>query len=78
LVLREQILYRVYEDENGKKSYLQLVVPKDLREGVLEESHAGSMEESHAGSMSGHLEELARIKEKVLLARLFQCCQGMV
>ena len=59
LVLKEGILYRKFEEENGRKSYLQLVVPKDLREEVLEESHAGSM--------GGHLGEdktLARIREK--------------
>jgi len=58
LVLREGILYRNFEEENGRRSYLQ-VVPKDLREQILEESHAGSM--------GGHLGEdktLATIKEK--------------
>jgi len=38
-----------FEEENSRKSYLQLVVPKDLREEILEESHAGVM--------GGHLGE---------------------
>ena len=58
------ILYRVFEGENGKKSYPQLMVPKDSREEILEESHAGSM--------SGHLgEDITLAMIKVLLARLF-------
>ena len=59
LVLKEGILYRQFEEDNGRNSHLQLVVPRCLREEVLEESHAGSM--------GGHLGEdktLARVREK--------------
>ena len=59
LVVHEGILYRRFEEGSGKGSHLQLVIPRCLREEVLEEAHAGTV--------SCHLGEdktLARVKEK--------------
>ena len=59
LIIQEGILYRRYEEGSGRSYHLQLVVPRHLREEVLEEAHAGTM--------SCHLGEdktFARIREK--------------
>jgi len=59
LLIKEGILYRQFEESSGRSSYLQLVVPSQLREEILEEAHAGTM--------SCHLGEdktLARVKER--------------
>jgi len=59
LVVKEGILYRQFEDSNGRSSHVQLVIPRCLREEVLEEAHAGTM--------SCHLGEdktIARVRER--------------
>lgn len=59
LVVKEGILYRQFEESSGKSSHLQLIIPRQLREEVLEEAHAGTM--------SCHLGEdktIARVREK--------------
>lgn len=40
LVVHEGILYRQFEGSSGQSSHLQLVIPRCLREEVLEEAHA--------------------------------------
>ena len=59
LEIHNGILWRLYEDSSGKKEWLQLVLPRELREQVLQEFHAGVI--------SGHLGEqkmLDQLKER--------------
>ena len=59
LLVEDGVLYRKYEDCRGRSHHLQLVVPRLMRENVLEESHAGSM-----GGHLGEARTLNRVKEK--------------
>ena len=55
----EGLLWRMYEDNPGKQSWLQLVVPLSLRKEILKEIHQGVI--------SGHLGEqkmLSQLKER--------------
>ena len=59
LIVQEGILYRRFEESSGRSYHLQLVIPRRLREEVLEEVHAGTM--------SCHLGEdktFARLREE--------------
>ena len=47
LLVQEGMLFRRVEDQREDKAYLQLVVPRSLRDNILKEVHAGSV--------SGHL-----------------------
>ena len=58
LLVEEGVLKRRYEDSQGHSTRLQLVVPRSMRKGVLQELHAGALE--------GHLGEektLLKVKE---------------
>ena len=50
------VLWRRFEDDRGRGSYTQLVVPRALRDGVLGELHAGVVG-GHLGEAGGHLGE---------------------
>ena len=41
LLLKDGVLWRIFEDEAGSSRHLQLVVPRSLRDDVLQELHAG-------------------------------------
>ena len=59
LMIIDGVLHRNFEQFRGKKDHVQLVVPNNISDTVLEESHAGSL--------GGHLGEdrtLSRIREK--------------
>ena len=59
LVMDDGILKRRYEDTQSQSTWLQLVVPRSLRDEVLHELHAGALE--------GHLGEdktLNKLKER--------------
>ena len=59
LEVTDGLLYRRYENETGNAVRLQLVVPKCLREEILQELHGGVV--------SGHLgveKTLGRLKER--------------
>lgn len=42
LKLRDEVLYRIWEDVNGKEAKEKLVLPKELRLGVLQQFHNSS------------------------------------
>ena len=59
LTVQDGILYRKVEDQNGRNSHLQLVVPSSQKECILQEAHGGSL--------SGHLggnKTFKRLKER--------------
>ena len=58
LLIVDGMLKRRYEDAQGRTTWIQLVVPQSLREGIMQELHAGAIE--------GHLGEektLNKIRE---------------
>ena len=59
MVLREKLLFRNFESQDGITSRLQWVIPEKLQKEVLEELHSGEL--------SGHLGEektLNHLKER--------------
>ena len=59
LLVQDGLLCRKVEDQRGKSFQLQLIVPKSLREVILQEAHAGML--------SGHLggnKTFKRLKER--------------
>ena len=59
LEIRNGMLQRLYDDSSGRRKWLQLVLPRELRDQV--------MQELHAGVISGHLGEqkmLDQLKER--------------
>ena len=59
LEIHDGTLWRLYDDSAGKKKWLQLVLPRHLRDEVLQELHSGVI--------SGHLGEekmLRQLKER--------------
>ena len=59
LVLKNGLLFRKFESQDGTSSYLQWVVPSSLQKEILDELHGGTQ--------SGHLGEektLSRLKER--------------
>ena len=59
LVLKDGLLFRKFESQDGTSSYLQWVVPSSLQKEILDELHGGTQ--------SGHLGEektLSRLKER--------------
>ena len=58
LVVRNGVLYRLFEDPVGREERLQLVVPGPLRDEVLTDLHEGEM-----GGHLGTEKTLARLKE---------------
>ena len=59
LIVRNGVLYRQHEGEHGPGSHLQLVVPRQAREEILQDIHGGVV--------AGHLGEkktLSRLKER--------------
>jgi len=59
LELKDGVLYRRYEDHQGRKLHLQLVVPKQMQEHVLSESHAGT-----AGGHLGQDKTFHKVRER--------------
>ena len=59
LVIKEKLVFRKFESQDGTISRLQWVVPENLQKEVLDELHGGEL--------SGHLGEektLSRLKER--------------
>ena len=60
-VVKEGVLYQEYEEESGSGSHLQLVVPRPMRQEILQDRHGGVL--------GGHVGEDAELAERqVLLA----------
>ena len=59
LVVRNGVLYRLFEDPGGREERLQLVVPGPLRDEVLTDLHEGEL-----GGHLGMEKTLARLKER--------------
>ena len=59
LQLKEGILYRQFESQDGSSSRLQLIVPKSLREEVLRQLHEGPV-----GGHFGEDKTLHRLRER--------------
>ena len=59
LVVRDGILYRLFEDPVGREERLQLVVPRLLRDEILTDLHEGEL-----GGHLGIEKTLARLKER--------------
>ena len=59
LIVKDGILWRVFESYDGNTSHLQLVTPTTLREDVLHNVHGGTMS-SHLGADK----TLAKLKER--------------
>ena len=59
LIVRDGILYRQYAHPTKEKSHLQLIIPKSLRDEVLEDLHEGAL-----GGHLGMEKMLARVKER--------------
>ena len=59
LVVRDGILYRLFEDPVGREDRLQLVVPRLLRDEILTDLHEGEL-----GGHLGIEKTLARLKER--------------
>ena len=58
LVIREDVLYRSYEDAHGLGQCLQFVVPKQSRNEILQDIHGGAV-----GGHLGETKTLSRVKE---------------
>ena len=58
-MLGNGVLYREYEGGKGKGVHLQMVAPRNMRETILEESHAGSL-----GGHLGEMKTLGRVRER--------------
>ena len=59
LIVRNGMLYRQHEDEHGSGSHLQLVVPRQTREEILQDIHGGVV-----GGHLGEKKTLSRLKER--------------
>ena len=67
------VLWRRFEDDRGRGSYTQLVVPRALRDGVLGELHAGVVG-GHLGEDTG----VGSVEKEVLLAWVLSFGKGLV
>ena len=59
LIVREGVLYREYEEESGSGSYLQLVLPRQMRQEILKVVHGGAL-----GGHSGEKKTVSWLKER--------------
>ena len=59
LRIKDKVLWRLFESEDGSSQHLQLVVPTSLREGILQELHAGI-----SGAHLGEEKTMSRLRER--------------
>ena len=64
LIVRNGMLYRQHENEYGSGSHLQLVVPRQACEEILQDIHGGVV-----GGHLGREEDFEPAEGEVLLAR---------
>ena len=59
LVVKDSLLWRTYQSQETLQPHLQLVVPKCLRDNILEDIHGGTM-----GAHLGEEKTLSKLKER--------------